>query len=92
MQPKEIVDFGHFVTEWSKCLTAGHQRDQLYRFGTFDDCARQWNDVKNAMRAKISRDEMYARKIMEDTYYNQRTTVSPTIGVIWEQKEKPGWD
>ena len=92
MQPKEIVDVGLFMKEWSKCVTAKYQRDALYRFGKFDDCSRQWKDVKNAMRAKLSRDEAYARQIMEETHYHQRTTISPTMGVIWEAKEKPGWD
>ena len=91
MQPKEIVDFGLFVKNWSKCLTAKYQRDQLYRFGKFASCSRQWQDVKNALRAKVSRDESYARQMVEETYHHQRTTVSPTVGVIWELKKEPGW-
>lgn len=92
MQPKEIVNFGLFLHEWSRCLSAKHQRDQLYRFGKFDDCSRQWQDVKDSLRAKLSRDEARARQIVEQTYHHQRTTASPTIGVIWEAKETPGWD
>jgi len=92
MQPREVVDFGLFIVEWSKCLTAKYQRDQLYRFGKFDDCSKQWMDLKNAGRAKVSRDEAYARKIIADTYHVKKTTISPTAGVIWELKETPGWD
>jgi Protein of unknown function (DUF3128) len=90
MQPQEVVDAGLFIAEWSKCLTAKYQRDQLYRFGKFDDCSRQWNDLKNAAYAKFC-DESAARKIMEATYHHKRSTISPTIGVIWEAKDKPGW-
>jgi len=92
MQPKEVVDFGLFMKDWSKCLSVKYQRDQLYRFGKFDDCAAQWKDVKDAMRAKLLNDEDEARRIMEETYRHKRLTISPTIGVIWELKEKPGWD
>jgi Protein of unknown function (DUF3128) len=92
MQPKEVVDFGSFLTEWSKCLTVKHQRDQVYRFGTFDDCGRQWQDVVNAAYAKLSNDEMTAQTIMAKTFYQQRTTASTTIGVIWDEKATPGWD
>jgi len=92
MQPKEIVNVGLFLHEWSSCLSAKHQRDQLYRCGAFDDCARQWQDVKDSLRAKLERDETAAQQIIQQTYYHQRTAVSPTIGVIWEQKETPGWD
>ena len=91
MQPKETVDVGLFLYEWSCCLSAKYQRDQLYRFAKFDDCSRQWKDLKNALRAKVSRDETYARTIMQDTHYHHRTTESPTVGVIWELKSKPGW-
>ena len=92
MQPKEVVNFSQFLTEWSRCLTAKYQRDVLYRFGKFDDCGRQWQDVRNAFRAKISRDEASAKKLVEETFHHKRTTVSPTVGVIWEAKETPGWD
>jgi hypothetical protein len=91
MQPKEVVSVGAFWGEWSRCLTAKYQRDQLYRLGKFDDCGRQWADLKTALRAKLVKDEAEARRILEGTYHHQRTTVSPTVGVIWELKEKPGW-
>ena len=92
MQPKEVVDFSLFLGEWSRCLTAKYQRDQLYRFGKFDDCGRQWQDVRNAFRAKVSSDETYAKSLIEQTYYQKRTTLSPTLGVIWEAKDEPSWD
>jgi hypothetical protein len=92
MQPKEVVDFSIFLGEWSRCLTGRYQRDRLYRFGKFDDCGKQWRDVRTALSAKLSRDEANATKLVESTYYHKSTTVSPTDGVIWELKETPGWD
>lgn len=92
MQPKEIVDLTFFAGEWSKCLSTKYQTDQLYRLGKFDDCSRQWKDVKTAVKAKLSRDEARAKELMEGTFHHQRTNVSPTAGIIWELKEKPGWE
>lgn len=91
MQPKEIVNFNLFLSEWSRCLTAKYQRDQLYRMGKFDDCHWQWEDVKTAFWAKLSRDEAYATKQIQSTYYHKRTTISPTDGIIWNIKETPSW-
>jgi len=51
-----------------------------------------FQDFKTASYAKISRDEVYARKLVEGTHYHKKTTISPTAGVIWELKEEPGWD
>lgn len=91
MQPKDIVPLGVFWAEWSRCLTAKHQRDQLYRFGKFDDCSRQWDDVKTAMKAKFTKEQTEAKEMIENTYYHKRSTISPTAGVIWELKETPSW-
>lgn len=92
MQPKEVVPIGVYWSEWSRCLTATYQRDQLYRLGRLDDCSHQWKDVKTAMSAKFIRDEQEAQAMMNKTHYHQKMTVSPTAGVIWELKEIPGWD
>jgi hypothetical protein len=92
MQPKEIVHVSLFIGEWSRCLTASYQRDQLYRFGKFSDCSKQWADLKTASSAKLLKDEEKARKMIEGTYHHKSTTVSPTAGIIWELKETPGWD
>jgi|UPI000581B2F8 hypothetical protein len=92
MQPKEVVDMSQFISEWSRCITAQYQRDQFYRMGKFDDCGRQWNDLKTAFSAKISGDEVYAKKLIEGTFYHKRTTISPTGGIIWDLKEKPSWN
>lgn len=92
MQPKEVVDVGLYMSEWSKCLTSKYQRDQLYRIGELDDCARQWNDLSQVSYAKFINDTAEAEKIVHKTYHYQRTNISPTIGVIWEAKETPGWD
>jgi hypothetical protein len=91
MQPREVVDLSLFLSEWSRCLTAKYQRDRLYRFGKFDDCGSQWQDFKKALRAKVNKDEAEARKLIEQTSYYNRTFISPTVGVIWEAKEQPGW-
>ena len=92
MQSRDVVPLGVYWSEWSRCLTATYQRDQLYRLGRLDDCSHQWRDVKIAMTAKFIRDPQEAQAMMETTHYHQRTTVSPTAGVIWELKETPGWD
>jgi hypothetical protein len=92
MDPKETVPVGSYWSEWSRCLTASYQRDQLYRMGQFDDCSKQWQDVKTAMRAKFIKNEQEAKELLETTFYYQRRNVSPTAGVIWELKETPGWE
>jgi Protein of unknown function (DUF3128) len=94
MQPKEVVDvFGVYASEWSKCLTAKYQRDQMYRIGKFDDCSRQWKDVLRAMKAKFMTDTDEATQYLQkETYYYKSTTQSPTVGIIWDLKENPGWD
>jgi hypothetical protein len=92
VQPKEIVSMGLFWSEWSRCLTAKHQRDQLYRVGKFDDCSKQWNDIMIAFKAKVAREEEVAKNLMKTTYYHQWTTISPTADVIWKVKETPGWN
>jgi hypothetical protein len=89
---KEELTSSLFIGEWSRCLTFKYQRDVLYRFGKFDDCAKQWKDVKTAMSVKLTKDEEKKRQMLENTYYHTRTTVSPTAGIIWELKETPGWD
>lgn len=90
--PTDIANLTLFLSEWSRCLTAKYQRDRLYRFGKFDDCGSQWQDFKKALRAKVTRNEAEARNLIEQTSYYNRISVSPTVGVIWEAKEQPGWD
>jgi Protein of unknown function (DUF3128) len=92
MLPQSVVDAGLYFSEWSSCLTGKYQRDQLYRFGKFDDCHRQWQDLTQIVSAKFMNDEDEARRIVQQTYHYQRTNISPTIGIIWEAKETPGWD
>ena len=69
MQPKEVVSLGLYWSEWSRCLTAKYQRDQLYRNGKFDDCSRQWSDVKIAMQAKFEKDAEVSRNLIAKTFY-----------------------
>jgi len=93
MQPKDVVKVGDYVTEWSRCLTGRYQRDRLYRFGKFDDCGRQWRDMMTAMWIKFAaKDVEEAQQLVKETYFHRRTTESTTVGVIWDLKEKPGWD
>ncbi|CAB9526720.1 expressed unknown protein [Seminavis robusta] len=92
VQPKEVVDVSMFWDEWSRCVSSGYQRDQYYRLGKFDNCAKQWNDFKTAGRAKVAKTEEEAKGMLAKTHLYQRKNVSPTAGVIWELKETPGWD
>lgn len=93
MQPKDVCDLGEWLSEWSRCLTFKHQRDQLYRFGKFDDCSKQWADLKTAAVAKFASSEESAREMLAKTHRIQEEGKSPTAGVIWEMKEEHerGW-
>lgn len=85
------VNFAILLNEWSGCVTAGYQADRYYRWGKFEDCGPKWEDLKVAMRATMVTDQEKARRMLESTRYF-RSKVSPTIGVIWEAKDPPGWD
>lgn len=93
---QQPLDFtlGKYWEEWSRCVGSKYQKDQLYRYGRFDTCSRQWKDLKTAGRAKLlqNRDPETARELIASTYFQKRTTISPTAGAIWELKETPGWD
>ena len=87
------VNLGEFWTEWSRCITFKHQRDQLYRLGQFDDCGRQWRDYMNVLSVKFSQDKQKAQAVVQATHlYQRRSASSSTIGVIWQAKETPSWD
>uniref|UniRef100_A0A6U2F3N9 Uncharacterized protein n=1 Tax=Pseudictyota dubia TaxID=2749911 RepID=A0A6U2F3N9_9STRA len=95
--PPPQISLRLYFDEWSRCLSSMYQRDSLYRFGRFDSCGPQWSDLKTAIRAKtmVSEPEK-ARGLLESTHYalnlGSDPANSPTAGVIWELKEKPGWD
>lgn len=91
-QSSEVVDVASFWDEWTRCVSSRHQRDQYYRFGKFDSCSKQWQDFKTAGRAKMAKTEEEAKEILATTYFHKQSHISPTAGVIWELKEKPGWD
>eukprot|EP00568_Trieres_chinensis_P010822 CAMPEP_0183311400 /NCGR_PEP_ID=MMETSP0160_2-20130417/36677_1 /TAXON_ID=2839 ORGANISM="Odontella Sinensis, Strain Grunow 1884" /NCGR_SAMPLE_ID=MMETSP0160_2 /ASSEMBLY_ACC=CAM_ASM_000250 /LENGTH=100 /DNA_ID=CAMNT_0025475959 /DNA_START=44 /DNA_END=346 /DNA_ORIENTATION=+ len=95
-QSNDVVDLTLFFDEWTRCVSSRYQRDSLYRFGKFDSCSAQYRDLKAAIRAKLKTDPDEARRIIESTHYSLRLgsdpANSPTAGVIWELKEKPGWD
>lgn len=92
VQPKQVVDIMTFVDEWSRCISTINQMGVYYRQGSFDDCSKEWQDVKTAVHAKLQGDADIARKILTETSYSKRSTESPTVGIIWKLKEKPGWD
>ena len=89
-----VIQLGLFWDEWARCIGSRYQVDRLYRVGRFDNCGRQWRDLKNATQARllVFRDPHEARRLLDNTYYKKRTTISPTAGAIWELKETPGWD
>lgn len=66
------------------------------RYYNIESCTAQWNDVKLAFKAKSASDPDKAKEILSTTYYKQHlgsdSKRSPTAGVIWELKDKPGWD
>jgi hypothetical protein len=92
-QPLDFT-WGKYWEEWSRCVGSKYQKDQLYRYGRFDTCSRQWKDLKMAGRAKLlqNRDPETARQLIAATYFQKRTTISPTAGAIWDLKDTPGWD
>mmetsp|Transcript_552 Transcript_552/g.1086 ORF Transcript_552/g.1086 Transcript_552/m.1086 type:complete len:102 (-) Transcript_552:433-738(-) len=96
VQANDVVNVIKFFDEWTRCIGSGYQKDSLYRLGKFDACAEQWSDLKTAMKAKTISDPQEARKLLAETYYNKNLgsdlVQSPTAGVIWDMKEKPGWD
>jgi Protein of unknown function (DUF3128) len=93
---KQTIDISLYFDEWSRCLGSRHQRDNLYRLGKFDGCTLQWEDLKTVIRAKTEKDQKEVEQMMANTHYVKHLgsdpKASPTAGVIWELKEKPGWD
>jgi len=61
-----------------------------------ESCTEQWKDLKLAMKAKTTSDPDEAQRILSQTYYKKNLgsdlKQSPTAGVIWDLKERPGWD
>lgn len=95
-QPNDVVSMWLFYDEWTRCIGSSYQRDHLYRFGEFDRCSAQWNDIIIAAKAKMKQNADEAKQLLETTHYKQNLgsdpTKSPTAGVIWELKDKPSWD
>ena len=95
-QPNDVVNIWLFFDEWSRCIGSRYQRDKLYRYGRFDGCGAQWKDLKIAGRAKLQNNKEDAERMLSETHYKQHLgsdlSKSPTAGVIWELKEKPGWE
>mmetsp|Transcript_5180 Transcript_5180/g.7643 ORF Transcript_5180/g.7643 Transcript_5180/m.7643 type:complete len:100 (+) Transcript_5180:98-397(+) len=95
-QPNEVVDIWKYLEEWNRCISSRYQRDHLYRWGKFDNCNNQYNDIKIAFRAKMKDDSEEAKRLLETTYYRQNLGSdfrnSPTDGFIWELKKQPGWE
>jgi hypothetical protein len=95
-QNNDVVNLWTFFDEWTRCCSSSYQRDSLYRFGKFDSCTPQYKDLRIAINAKVMKDEEEAKKVIAKTHYKQNLGSdpdrSPTAGIIWELKEKPGWD
>jgi len=95
-QPNSIVNLWTFVDEWSRCLSSRYQRDSLYRWGAFDDCSHQYQDLKSALHAKLMSDSNQALDIIQQTYYRKHLGSdplnSPTQEHIWNIKSTPGWE
>jgi hypothetical protein len=89
-----IIKLGLFWDEWARCISSRYQADHWYRVGRLDSCSRQWKDLKTATKARfmIAKNPQGAKELLDTTYYQKRTTISPTAGAIWELKEKPGWN
>ena len=95
-QSNDVVNLWLFIDEWTRCVGSSYQKDRLYRFGEFDKCSAQFNDIKVALKAKLESSPEKAMDLLETTHYKQNLgsdpSKSPTAGVIWELKEKPSWD
>ena len=95
-QSNDVVNLWTYFDEWTRCASSGYQKDSVYRFGKFDSCGPQFQDLKAAIRAKVMKDEEEARQVIDQTHYKMNLGSdpknSPTAGVIWDLKEKPGWD
>lgn len=72
---------------------------QIYYYhitNNIESCTEQWKDLKLAMKAKTTSDPDEAQRLLSQTYYKKNLgsdlKQSPTAGVIWDLKERPGWD
>ena len=96
VQSNETVNLTTFFDEWTRCASSRYQRDSLYRFGKFDSCGPQYQDMKTALSAKTLKDDDEAIAVIAKTHYKRNLGSdlknSPTAGFIWELKETPGWD
>jgi Protein of unknown function (DUF3128) len=94
-QANDVVDMFLFFDEWSRCIGSRYQRDRLYRYGKFEGCSKQWKDVGIAMKAKMCKNREEAEAMVAETHYRRTLGSdpknSPTAGIIWDLKEKPGW-
>lgn len=95
-QSNDIVNLWTYFDEWTRCCSTSYQKDSLYRFGNFDSCGPQYQDLRIAIKAKLLKDEEEAKIIIAETHYKMNLGSDPknstTAGAIWELKEKPGWD
>ena len=95
-QSNEVVNLWTFFDEWTRCFSSTFQRDSLYRFGKFDSCSAQFDDLKLAIKAKMMSNEKEASELISTSFYKKNLGSdlknSPTAGYIWEIKDKPGWE
>lgn len=96
VQSNDVVNLWTYIDEWSRCVGSTYQKDHLYRYGKFNTCSPQWQDLKTAAKAKASKNTEEAKQMIEKTHYRRNLGSdqknSPTAGVIWELKKEPGWE
>lgn len=67
-----------------------YQKDSLFRFGKFDGCGPQYQDLRIALKAKMMKDEEEAKALIAQTHYKLNLGSdpknSPTAGAIWQLK------
>jgi hypothetical protein len=95
-QSNDVVNLWTYFDEWTRCCSSNYQKDSVYRFGKFDSCGPQYQDLKTAFKCKVMKDAEEAKEIMAKTHYSMNLGSdrknSTTEGAIWELKDKPGWD
>tara|TARA_B110000971_G_C19726210_1_gene370925 strand:- start:37 stop:324 length:288 start_codon:yes stop_codon:yes gene_type:complete len=76
------------------CLTPKHQAGYYYREGEYDTCGLQMRNMKLCMKAKLLSDEDEAKKVVAkyELFDGSKLENSPTKGLVWSFKDKPGWD
>ena len=95
-QSNDVVNLWTYFDEWTRCCSSSYQKDSLYRFGTFDSCGPQYQDLRIALRCKMMKDTEEAKATIATTHYSMNLGSDPnnstTKDAIWEFKQNPGWN